>query len=695
MTVDLRQSDRLGRLKTALGDDVLVLLRFEGTDYLNDLFEYRVEALSTDADINFDDLIGTHATVEIENGDEDRPFDGIVTRARWIGPGEGGHRYEMVLRPRVWLASLRRNQRIFHNMTVVDILGELLGDYGGLDVMVMRNYPELEYTVQYRESDLAFARRQMERFGISFHFLHEVGNHRMVLTDDPSAHETIGTRAYVGFDAHHQSDEEHFWSWETERNLTTGAIKLTDYEFKKPNQAMEVVQQGDAQYAEGSIESFDYPGDYLSQGDGRAMVRLGLDRARGGDARVRASGDVVTLAGGLRVTLGSEQGSNGKVPGQGDSYICLSAHHRFVGEGYATGGADADEVAFRGAYVLIPEKSPLAPPLRSPIPSVQGPQTAKVVGEGEIDCDEHGRILVQFHWDLDGAYSMRCRVSQNWAGAGWGGMIIPRIGMEVVVEFLEGDPDKPLVTGCVYNGSNTPPYDLPGKKTVSTWKSNTHKGSGYNEFRFEDEAGSEEVFMHAQKDHNTVIENDETHQIGHDRAKTVGNDQSEQIGHDKSSTVGNDKTITVANNHTESIGHDMVLTVGNNTTTTVGASATTTIGAASSLTIGADSATTIGAGSTYVVSNDAIESIGSSHSVSIGKSASETVGKSKTVVVGDELALIVGKSQLIMKKDGTITLTGKNITVTGSGNATVTAKGKMVLKASSTVTVKGSKVLQN
>ncbi|MDO5643396.1 MAG: type VI secretion system tip protein TssI/VgrG, partial [Paracoccus sp. (in: a-proteobacteria)] len=223
----------------------------------------------------------------------------------------------------------------------------------------------------------------------------------------------------------------------------------------------------------------------------------------------------------------------------------LSASHHFVSEAYGT-GTESDDYAFTGSYTLMPDTAPMAPPKRTPLAVVQGPQTAMVVGEGEIDCDEYGRILVRFHWDLDGAHSMRCRVSQNWAGAGWGGMVIPRIGMEVVVEFLEGDPDKPLVTGCVYNGKNGVPYPLPANKTVSTFKSDTHQGDGYNEFRFEDEKGREEVFLHAQKDHNTVIGNDESHRIGNMRLKVVGADQRERIGRDKQIDVGRDHVETIS-----------------------------------------------------------------------------------------------------------------------------------------------------
>ena len=554
MNAPLRQTDRLGRLSTILGPDVLSLLRFDGTDHLNELFEYRIEGLSADRDLDLDALMGTHATVTIDGREGLRHFDGIVTQARWVGVGETGHRYDLTLRPWFWLAGRRRNQRIFHNKTVVQILRELLEDYAplgdpALEMALGGDYPVLEYTVQYRESDLDFARRQLERHGISFHFRHDEGSHTLVLTDDISAHASIGQRPFKSYDGHHQAEGEHFWEWAPERNMTTGAVRLTDYNFKTPLASMEVDRTGDATHAQGAIESFDYPGDYPERALGRAVAGLRVMQERGGDRRHRAAGDCVSLGAGMQVSL-----SGDRVPGTGESYLCLSASYHFQSEAYGSGALQSDGYAFTGAWTLMPVSAPMAPPHRTAIPVVQGPQTAMVVGEGEIDCDEYGRILVRFHWDLADAYSMRCRVSQNWAGAGWGGMVIPRIGMEVVVEFLEGDPDKPLVTGCVYNGKNTVPYDLPANKTVSTFKTDTHEGGGYNELRFEDQAGREEIFMHAQKDHNTVIENDETHSIGHDRAKSVGNDQSESIGHDK--------TISVGNDHRETIGNDMFYDVG-------------------------------------------------------------------------------------------------------------------------------------
>ncbi|PZO62845.1 MAG: type VI secretion system tip protein VgrG, partial [Paracoccus denitrificans] len=485
MNAPLRQSERLGRLTTVLGAETLALLRFDGTDHLNELYDYRIEALATSNDLDFDALIGTHATVEIDSRNGPQYFDGIVTQARWAGVGENGHRYDLTLRPWLWLASRRRNQRIFHNKTVVQILEELLKDYAQLGDPAVRmqlsgDYPTLEYTVQYRESDLDFARRQMERAGISFHFTHAMGSHTLILTDDVLSHETIGARPYKAYDGHHQAEGEHFWDWSPERNITTGAIRLTDYNFKTPDAAMEADRLGDAAHAQGQIESFDYPGDYGAQDVGKLVAGLRAHQERGADRRNRAVGDCAGLRGGKRVTL-----SGDPVPGTGESYLCLSASHHFVSEAYGSGGQGSDGYAFTCSYALMPDTAPMAPPRRTAAPIIPGPQTAMVVGEGEIDCDEFGRILVRFHWDLAGAHSMRCRVSQNWAGAGWGGMVIPRIGMEVVVEFLEGDPDKPLVTGNVFNGKNDTPYPLPENKTKAVWRSKTHQGTGFNEISFE------------------------------------------------------------------------------------------------------------------------------------------------------------------------------------------------------------------
>ncbi|PTV95005.1 type VI secretion system secreted protein VgrG [Rhodobacter aestuarii] len=673
----------MGRLSTVLGQDVLVLQRFSGVERLSDLFDFTVDCLAASSDIDFDALIGTHATVTLETTGGERAFDGIVTEARWLGAGESGQRYSLRLQPWFFLATLRRNQRIFHNKTVVEIVSEVLSDHaavGAFEVQLSGSYPVLEYTVQFRESDFAFVSRMLERHGISYHFQHVEGAHALVLSDMVESHPNIGPHPYHPDEGHHQEEVEHFWAWRPAQRVTTGAIKLTDYNFKTPNAAMVTHATGDAAYAQGQIESYDWPGDYLDQGRGRVLARLGAQRERGQDRRFEAEGDIPALAAGTRVTLAGDA-----VPGTGAEYLCLSATHSYTSDNYGTGGTEGDGFAYSGQYVLMPSSAPMLPELKTTRADVRGPQTAKVVGEGEIDCDEYGRILVQFQWDIEAAYSMRCRVSQNWGGSGWGGMVIPRIGMEVLVEFLDGDPDQPLVTGCVYNGANMPPYDLPANKTKAVWRSNTHKGSGFNEISFEDENDREKIYVHAEKDMELHVENN--------RAKRVDRNQSESVGHNKSVEVGN--------NHHEVIGGNMTLMVGPNKLQSMVTSAfqkftgaignlTDKLGLPDALNMGEgnliigvakNKAETVMVSSTEIVGAAKASTIGGGYQLSVGGVKNETVavgsweevGQTKVTVVGHKYEIVCGASKLVLERDGTIRLEGKDFKVTQSGSVSMKA----------------------
>ena len=370
-----------------------------------------------------------------------------------------------------------------------------------------------------------------------------------------------------------------------------------------------------------------------------------------------------------------ELGGGDFTPGDGETHLCLSARYTFVSQAYgsvAACGIDSDK-PFTADYVLTPSSAPMTPERKTRRPVIHGPQTAVVVGEGEIDCDEYGRILVRFHWDLAGANSMRCRVSQSWASKGWGGMVIPRIGMEVVVEHLEGDPDKPLVTGCVYNGKNDVPYQLPANKTVSTFLSKTHTGTGFNELRIEDEKGREEIFVHAQKDRNE---------------KTLNN-HTERVDNNWVQSIGHNKAIEVTNNHTEQIGGNLSISVGpggiGQLVSNVFTGLTDGIGnlgynlglpgilnpgegnmslaveKAKSESIGTISTTQVGI-SSYLTAGVSVEvTAGKAMGVTVGERSSESVGKTKTVDVGELFTLMCGKSRLVMKADGTIVLSGKDI----------------------------------
>ncbi|SOC20546.1 Rhs element Vgr protein, partial [Rhodobacter sp. JA431] len=352
-----------------------------------------------------------------------------------------------------------------------------------------------------------------------------------------------------------------------------------------------------------------------------------------------------------------------------------------------------DGFAYSGQYVLMPSSAPMLPELKTTRADVRGPQTAKVVGEGEIDCDEYGRILVQFHWDTEAAYSMRCRVSQNWAGAGWGGMVIPRIGMEVLVDFLDGDPDQPLVTGCVYNGANGVPYELPAHKTRSTFRTNTHQGRGFNEVRFEDKAGSEEIFIHAQKDRNE---------------KTLNN-HTERIDNNWVQSIGNDKAIAVENDHDECIGGNMSIFVGASGISSLVADNLAQysqgIGALAQKT-SAGKVAGLGRGN-LIISTEA------NRIDAAGMSSTDIAGVSKTILSGgrlqieagslldlhagklvdvdsagtislsgsEKIAVTCGLSRLVMEPDGKIHLHGDIVNFSANDTMQITAGNSLVIKA--------------
>lgn len=669
MNLEFKQVQRVGKLHTAIGPDVLVLQRFDGHDKVDSLFDYTVEALSIDPNIDLDRLIGTHACVELNTMRYgDRFFDGIITEAQWADTNEAGNIYRLTLRPWLWLLSKRRNQRIFHNMSADQIIKSILGEWStrckaNVDYRLTENYPSIEYTVQYQESELNFISRLMEQFGISYYFVHDRDSHTLVLFDNISNCDLIpgGSREYIRSNGENHPKDEYFWEWKPKRHLTVGGVRLTDYNFKKPTMAMEVDCVGDATYEQGQIESFDYPGDFAEPDQGKALTRLRTRQERGSDHRHEAVGNAMSLSSGMRMRLDGDK----VTAASGQEYVCLEGRYSFRSETYSS-TSSVDDVSYCGQYIFTPLNAPYAPQRVAHIPRIYGPQTATVVGDGEIDCDEFGRILVHFPWDLQKSYSMRCRVSQISAHKGWGAMVIPRIGMEVVVEFLDGDPNKPLVTGCVYNGKNKPPYELPANKSQSGFLSTTHEGAGSNQLRFEDQADKQEVFLHAQKDHNTVILNNESHDIGVDRSKKVGNDQTE--------TIGNNKTITVGNDHDETIGNNKTLKVGNNQSIKVESNHKEKVNGAFSLKVGKAMTTVIKLARSVTVGLASTEQVGLSKTTLVGVDYTTKVGKTKKTSVGDEYVIEVGKSKLVMDSAGNVTITGTKFNFSATGNVQINGK---------------------
>lgn len=579
MPISLTQDHRLGRLDTPAGKDVLCLVRFYGTEGLSELFDFTVEAVSTKSEIDFDAAIGQSCSVTIQShAKPDRIFNGVLVAVHGMGGEAELYNYRLVLRPWLWFLSRTSDCRIFENQTVRDIIQKVFSDRGFSDFKdaTTGDFPKLDYCVQYRETDLAFVSRLMEQHGIYYFFQHEKDKHTLVLANGKSSHDDIPGHASLPVflaDAQTRRDHEYLHHWSPERRFRSGKFELTDYDYLKPSADMKGDATGSASYTKSKLEIFDYPGKYKDKSDGETYAKYRLEAEQALDQRRGARGDAISLCPGGLVSLEKHPSKT-----ENKKYLVLRTAHSYTAESYYS-GASNNAPSYSGDYEFLSSDIPFRAPFETPCPLVHGPQTAKVVGKDgeEIDVDEHGRILVRFFWDRKKTQSCRVRVAQVWAGSGWGTQIIPRIGQEVVVEFLEGDPDRPLVTGVVYNGDNKHPFEMPANKTRSGFKSASSKGgSGYNELMFEDKKGSENIRMHAQKDYNVTILNTETVTIGEKYGDSkTSRSTTLKKGSDDLKIENGDQTIYIKQKQTVTVDDEISITATNKITLTVGASSIT------------------------------------------------------------------------------------------------------------------------
>jgi len=585
------QTHREVAVKTALGDDVLLFKRMQCSETLGRLSEFRVELASERGDIKIADILGTDMTVSLDlpQGGK-RHFHGIVTRFAYQGWRDGKPSYLAIVHPALWLLTRATNCRIFQAKTVLDIVKAVTGEYGGaiaLDDGLLSSTPAArEYCVQYRESDFNFVCRLLEEEGIYFYFTHADGKHTMVLADGYGAHATTG-----GYDTIQFRDEETARDplEEAVTRLNPGGeiqpsvMALNDFDFEKASSSTSggllVKANVAAPFSQQSYEHYDYPGRYTVANTGNGYARARMEALHGQGERIEAGGNARGLTTGALFTLSEHPRDD-----QNRAFLITSAETEITGVEYHSDGK-RDSLDFRCTFEAIGKEHSYRPQATARKPFVQGPQTAMVVGKAgeEIWTDKYGRIKVQFHWDrlgkTDETSSCWVRVQQGWAGKGWGMMFVPRIGMEVVVSFLEGDPDRPLVTGCVYNGDAMPPYTLPDNQTRSTIKSNTSKGGGgFNEIRFEDKKDSEEIFVQAEKDFNRVVKNNDTLKVGFekkdkgDQTIQIANDQSLEVDHDRKVHVKNDETVTIDNNQSVKAGNKIVVEANTSIELKVGSS---------------------------------------------------------------------------------------------------------------------------
>jgi type VI secretion system secreted protein VgrG len=461
-----------------------------------------------------------------------------------------------------------------------------------------------------------------------------------------------------------------------------------------------------AKHKKGDLEIFDYPAEYLQQADVESYVKARLQNVQSDVEVANGAGDVRGVGAGNLFTLTGFP--NGK---QNKRYLILTASYDALNSSHDTGDSASTQY-FHFAFSAIDSTVPYAPPLSSFRPRVEGPQTAIVVGEAgdEITTDNYGRVKVQFHWDREGKNdensSCWVRVAQLWAGSGWGGIHIPRIGQEVIVDFLDGDPDRPIITGRVYNADNMPPYTLPDNKTQSGIKSRSSKGgapSNFNELRFEDKKGSELVNVQAEKDLASLVKHDETRSVGNDRTTDIEHDETITVGNNRTESVTKDEQISIGQNRTESVGKAESVSIGTTRGLTVGTDETIQVGGKRTDSVAKDESVTVGGGQTISVGKAQSLDVGTDQTVSVGGAMKLTVSKDQTVSVGGALTVSVSKGETRQISQKLSVSAGDSVTIT-SGSASVTMKsggditikgGNITIQGSSNVVIKGSKVAMN
>jgi type VI secretion system secreted protein VgrG len=611
------QADRIAELVTRLGTDKLVLSSFEVTEELSKPFEIRVECLSTDQNIDFNPALGQKAHIRYNTiGKAKRCFSGMLVEASWFGEREAMSSYQIVLRPWFWLLTQASDCRIFQNKTPLQIIEDVFKKSGFTDfeIKTTENYKAIDYYVQYRETNFDFVCRTMETFGIYYYFKHSADNHIMVLADAKSSHQPIPSLPkcrFIGMGERTRDTEETLSSWLSGRMFRTGKVTVKAFDFDKPSANLTADHTSGGGYAHDTLEVYDYPEKY-KQGEesdlGQKYAKARLQAAQSLDKRRHAAGDAASLFPGGLTTLEKHP-----MDSENKEYLVVAATHSFVAESYRSGSSSASGDSYSGHYTLQLSDRPFRAPIETPKPVIYGPQTAVVVGPKgeEIYTDKHGRIKVQFHWDRQGKNddksSRWIRVSQTHSGKGWGGVYLPRIGMEVVVEFIEGDPDRPLVVGTVYNGDNKMPYDMPTNKTQAGMKTRSSKGGGeanYNEFVFEDKKGSEFVRFHAEKDMDYTVEDKETRTVKGKNKKAAGETTRATVIEkgddiltvktgDQHVTIGRDQIIDVAENIIMKAGTSITLKVGLSTITMTKSSITIK---SPTITVKSEGQTTIKAG---------------------------------------------------------------------------------------------------
>jgi type VI secretion system secreted protein VgrG len=682
------QTGRSLILGAPLGDDVLIPTGFQGEEGLSRLFSYRIEAVSSNQAIQASDLLGNPVSLTVARPDGDpRLFHGRVT-AFSAGPviRDGYRQYSLVLSPWLWLLGRRSDCRIFQAKTSKDIISTLFAEAGFSDYQFnLQGTPvPRDYCVQFGETSLAFISRLLEEEGYFYFFNHSADAHTLVIADEKSVYADCDDATAV-YRPGGRLQLQTVHEWRNGWSFTSGKWTVTDYNFEQPDtQITSTVATVLPVSAFNSWERYEYPGFIGTNSDAGTQAKLRMEAEEASFQRAEGAGSCASFRPGTKFTLDGHA-----VSGENTSYVLVGVRHEAADNIHFTAAASdpAQRPYYRNTFVCMPSTVTFRPERTTPRPSMNGPQTALVVGASgqEIYCDQYGRIRIQFFWDREGVKddksSCWVRVAQSIGGKSWGGLMTPRVGMEVVVDFLDGNPDRPLITGVVYNANNMPPWALPDNKTRSGFVSRSSTGGSTdtaNELRFEDKTGSEQILFHAEKDFLREVENDDT--------LTVGHDQSIDIKNNRTATIeeGNDSLTVSKGNRSATVtqGDDTLAVSAGKRTVTVEGNLETTVKSG-------DHKTTVSTGNQVVTVSTGDQTV----TISTGNQKITASAGKISVEAMQGIELKCGSNSVVLDQTG-ITIKGLKIALTG--DMQVDIKGAMTtVNGDATVTIKGGMVMIN
>ena len=584
---------------TGLAADDLLLQSVMGIEGLARPFQFQLDVLTTKTDIDFTKILGQKALITLATADTSNPryFSGYVTRFVQTDGVDNYNHYQMEVGPWISFLGLNVNYQIFHNLSIPDIIQKVFSTSPAqqkdtVDTSKLKGtYSKVEYCVQYRESSLHFIQRLMEHAGIFYYFSYTEDGHTLHLSDDSSSCDPVPNLKPVSYLYKTSEDplEETILTLQAKQGVKTGAHTHSNYNFKTPSTDLKTTEPTVVNAGQNdNLEVYEYPSTHLTLDDGKALSKIRMEEQEAQAHLISGSGRVRSLLPGFKFTI-KDHPTTGTIDKNIEYLITDVKHMISVGSAY-TGGIGGQ--SYSNHFTCIPASVPYRPPRVTPKPVILGLQNAFVVGKSadsgnddpadgatgdgeEIWVDKYGRVMVKFVWDRAAACSCRVRVAQQWAGQQWGSMVIPRVGQEVLVSFLDGDPDRPIILGCVYNGNYMPPYALPDNQTRSTFMTRSSTGgsaSTYNELRFEDKKGAEQVFVRSQYDYDTYVLNDSRESVGNNLSLVVAKDQMESVGGDRHESVtgkhnekiGGDLSSNVTGNVNQKVGQNLSIQAGQN-----------------------------------------------------------------------------------------------------------------------------------